>query len=134
MPHRFSLSAVAGFVLLLVPALFIAANVLEYELGIPISWSPFHAIYGSTKSSPLTYFVDSLIIFGPVLGFSALFVPLTRVRWNSDGHGLALTVAVQKPGWTRAGLIFFSMLTTAILGIYLVSENLPCILGHQIIC
>ena len=50
-PKRFSLSVVIGVALLPVPVLFVAANVLEYELGIPIGWNPFRAIFSSDGSS-----------------------------------------------------------------------------------
>ena len=134
MENRIPLSSVAGFLLLLLPALFIALNVLEYELGIPIAWNPFDAIYDGRESSLLTYIVDALIVLGPVLGVAALVIPLTRVRLNSDGHGFALTVAVQKTSWGHIGLIVLSVSTIVVMGMYLVAENLPCILGQQTTC
>ena len=134
MENRIPLSSVAGFLLLLLPALFIALNVLEYELGIPIAWNPFDAIYDGRESSLLTYIVDALIVLGPVLGVAALVIPLTRVRLNSDGHGFALTVAVQKTGRGYIGLIVLSVSTIVVMGMYLVAENLPCILGQQTTC
>ena len=134
MENRIPLSSVVGFLLLLVPALFIAVNVLEYELGIPIAWNPFDAVYDGRESSLLTYVVDAFIVLGPVLGVAALVIPLTRVKINSDGHGFALTVAVQKTSWAHIGLIVLSVLTIAIMGMYLVAENLPCILGQQTTC
>ena len=133
-PHRSSLSVVIGFVLLLVTALFIAANVLEYELGIPITWSPFHAIYDSNESSLLTYFVDGLIVFGPLFGFAALVVPLIRVRWFADEQMFALTTSIQKTSWIHLWMIAIYMITFAVLGTYLMAENLPCVLGQRTIC
>ena len=134
MPHRFSSSAVAASGLLAVPVLFIAINVLEYELGIPILWNPSDAIYGSGEPSLSTYFFDGLIVVGPVLGFAALLAPLTRVRWTSDSNGFGLTVTIRKSSFLRLGLIALCVMTAAVLAAYLIAENLPCLLGQQTSC
>ena len=134
MANRIPLSSVIGFLLLLVPAIFIAVNVLEYELGIPIAWNPFDAIFNGREPSLLTHTVNTFIILGPVLGIAALVIPLTRVRLNSDRRGFAVTVAVQRTTWAHIGLIVLSLLTIAVMGTYLVAENLPCILGQQTTC
>ena len=132
--NRIPLSSVISFLLLLVPALFISVNVLEYELGIPIAWNPFEAIYDGGESSLLTYTVDASIVLGPVLAVAVLVIPLTRVRLDSDRHGFALTITVHKSTWAHIGLIVLSVLTIAVMGTYLVAENLPCILGQQTTC
>ena len=115
------------------PALFIAVNVLEYELGIPIAWSPFHAVFDGNDSI-VTYVVNSLIVYGPVLGMASLLVPLFRVRWKTDEQGLALTVSIRKTTWIHLGMTIVTMMTIAILGAYLLAENLLCLLGQQIAC
>jgi len=133
-PNRFSLSVVIGVALLLVPVLFVAANVLEYELGIPIGWNPFRAIFSSDGSSSLAFLVNSLIVLGPIIGIVALAAPLIRVRWKTEDWEMAMTVTVQRSGLVRLWIIVFGMITIATLVTYLVAENLPCLLGRQTTC
>ena len=134
MPKHFSLRVVIGVALFPVPVLFIAANVLEYELGIPIGWSPFRAIFSSDGSSSLAFLVNSLIVLGPIIGIVALAAPLIRVRWKTEDREMAMTGTVQRSGLIRLWIIAFCMITIATLGPYLVAENLPCLLGQQTTC
>ena len=134
MVRQNSLATAVGSAFLVVPVLFIVANVLEYEIGVALPWNPFDAIYGGRDHTAWTYFLDALIVFGPVLGFATLLAPITRVMWHVDRGGVAVTVNVRRGGWVTLGLIDLSVTATAILGAYLVAENLPCILGQQVKC
>lgn len=132
--RRWPLTVVVALVFLTLPVLFIAVNVLEYELGIPIKWNPFDAIYGGDGSSMLTNLMDGLIVSGPILGLAALFAPLARARWNSDSDGFAFTVTIHKTTGVHLAFIVLCVLTIAVLGTYVIAENLPCLLSQQTIC
>ncbi len=134
MQRENALTTTAGGALLVVPVLFIAVNVLEYEIGVTLPWNPFDAIYEGSDHTTLSYLFDVVIVFGPILGFLTLLASLTTVGVALDRNRFSITVNVRRGGWITLGLIGLSLLAMATLFTYVVIENLPCILRQQVQC
>ena len=134
MARENALTTTLGSALLVVPLLFIAVNILEYELGLPVPWNPFEAIYEGRDHTTLTLFLDAMIVFGPMAGLAILLAPLTRINWSLSRNGFAFSVSVRRGGWVTLGMIAIAITAIAVLGTYLVAENLPCILGRELRC
>ena len=132
--ERKSIIAISvGTTFLAVPSLFVAVNILQYVVGINLPWNPFDAIYEGTGHTPLSYFFDGVIVFGPVAALAAYLLSLTNITlsWREDR---LLTVVVHKGSGLALVLIGVCLLVLGIMAAYLVAENLPCILGQQTAC
>lgn len=134
MARENALTTTLGSAFLAVPLLFIAVNILEYELGVPVPWNPFESIYEGSDHTPLRFFFDALIVFGPLAGLAVLVVPLTRINWSLNRDGVAFSISVRRGGAVTLGMIAVGITAIAVLGTYVVAENLPCILGREIRC
>ena len=129
-----ALAKAIGFALLLVPVLFVTLKVLQYGIGVAIPWNPFDAIYDTPDHTALTYSFDALILFGPLLALAMLVPPLVKIAWGGNNGAFAITLTLFPGSRATIGLIAVSVATIAILGAYLLIENLPCILGQQTQC
>lgn len=134
MAQEKAVTTTIGSAFLAVPLVFIAANILEYELGVPVPWNPFDAIYEGRHHTPLTFFFDALIVLGPVAGLVVLVAPLTHINWSLNSNGFAFSISVRRGGAVTFGVIAIAITAIAVLSTYLVAENLPCILGREIRC
>ena len=134
MARENALTTTLGSAFLAVPLLFIAVNVLKYELGVPLPWNPFDSIYEGIGHTPLTFFFDALIVFGPLAGLAFLVVPLTRIDWSLNRNEIAFSISVRRGGPVTLGIIAIAITAIAVLGAYVVAENLPCILGREMRC
>jgi hypothetical protein len=121
-----------GAVTLAISLLFVGLNILEYELGIAISWNPFNSVLDSA-SGPARYLLEGLIVFGPLLAIGAFLLPHLQFRWKPSEEEIA-AIGIRRLGGLSLLLTALAILVLLILGIYLVGENLPCILGERLSC
>ncbi len=126
--HRLATS-----IALVAPALvFVVANVLRYELGVPGLHEALEPVIdpGTTWAQGL---MDAIVFLGPLVAFAVAAFSVLRLRIERRAHTFVGTVEVQ---WHPALLVvaILSAVVFGVLGVYVVAENLPCILGHVARC
>jgi hypothetical protein len=118
---------------LVTPALtFLVANVLKFELGIPFLYDALSPVIAPATSLPRKI-VDVTVVLGPVVALVVSVVPLLRLGLRRQNDLLVGTVAVRL-SWLHLVVAAVSALAIAAIGLYLLAENLPCILGRQLYC
>lgn len=125
--------SIVGSGFLLISSLFATINILRYEIGIPVPWDPFDPLYRAARAASLHILLDGIILFGPVIALGAFALPLLEFRAGAERSGLG-GVVIQKAGRGRLALIGLSLLVVTVFAVYLIGENLPCILGQQVSC
>lgn len=123
----------AASVLLVVPAiLFVAANVLRYNLGVIGPYTALEPVL-SPGGGAMDWVLGVVVILGPMTAFALAIAPMIRFRIERRGEDLVASVTVR---WRPAlfGVALVSALVLGVLGSYLLAENLPCILGLQASC
>ena len=120
-----------GGLLVLPSALFVAANVLKHELGIPaladrLGWFAEPGDIGATG-------VTAVVLFGPVLALIVVLVPIVRLRMSRSNGELEAAVALR----VRAANLAVAAVAFAVLALlagYLFSENASCWFGSSVRC
>ena len=133
MRQKQSLFQVIGIILLAYTGLFILLNILIYEFGLPISWNPYAALYGRASTPIQSSLFDMSILFSPIIALGLFFLPLIHLTIN-PGNNQLLTMSISKLDRASLILLGFCVLALAVLGIYLMGENLPCFIGQQLSC
>ncbi len=133
MRQKQSLFQIIGIILLVYTGLFILLNVLIYEVGLSISWNPYEALYGRATTPLQSTLFDMSILFSPIIALVLFFIPAISISFTPDNSQLA-TMSISKLNRTSMILLSLSLLALSILGIYLMVENLPCLIGQQISC
>jgi hypothetical protein len=128
-----SKTALIAAAVLALPLLFILLNLLQYGAGIPLLWNPFDSLQTLIYPTPWRYVYDAAIVLSPMLALGLLFLPQLRITRGTAGTELA-TIVIRKLSRPAVVLTILSLLVIGILGMYLISENLPCLLGQQISC
>ncbi len=111
-------------------ALFVAANVLQYGIGVhgAAEWiDPVFDVAG------LGWMVTALILAGPV---AALLLAASRFLPNRlfrDGDAWEVRIRVRTDWWAIA-IAATSVLVGGILAGHLVAENLACVIGLRSHC
>jgi hypothetical protein len=115
------------------PLGFILVNVLQYELGIPVPWNPYDRVYAQISGTSWTHLFDAVILFSPIVALLALVLSQVRI---SAGEGKAVLARIEIRSASRLvyAVIGASVSLLGVMGLYLVFENLPCLLGQQVIC
>lgn len=121
-----------GAIFLTIPLLFVGLNLLEYELGIVVPWNPFNGLLDSGRS-PLRYLLEGMIVMGPILAIGTFLLPHLQFRWRPSEDEIAI-VRIRRVGRISLVLTVVAVLVLLTMGIYLLGENLPCILGEQLSC
>jgi hypothetical protein len=128
-----SKTALIAAAVLALPVLFVAFNLLEYGAGIALPWNPFDRLSSVIYQSPWRYVYDGAIVFSPMVALALIFFPQLRITRGSAETELA-TIVIRKLSGPAVVLTILSLLVIGILGTYLISENLPCLLGRKIGC
>jgi hypothetical protein len=105
----------ASAALLVYPLYFVLANLLKYNLGMPLLYDPMDAA-GLTMPSPVLL-LGSLLLAG-VLNLA----PLLRLEWAREGDEVALTARI-RAHWMHLILAGLSGLTLLIILAYTFVEN-----------
>ena len=116
--------------LALVPTLlFVTASVLKYEMGVP--WV-YDALAPIARPAP-DLVGDAVVLLGPVIALAVVALSAVRVSIHRTAGAVtgSLTVGM---GWPVIAVGAASVGLLAAMGVYLVAENLPCILGTQVSC
>ena len=116
--------------LALLPALlFVSANVLKYELGVP---EVYDALAPIAQPAP-DLVGDAIVLLGPLVALAIVAASAVRVSIQRTAGAVtgSITVAV---GWPVIAFGAASLSLLAVMGGYVVAENLPCILGKQLVC
>jgi hypothetical protein len=118
-------SAAVGFVLLLPTLAFMAANILVYEFGV-------RSLVGSLWVFE-PWPVQGLIVLGPLAALLLNGLSVLRLRLRREPGSLVGRVTVRLSAPHLAVLVVGAALLAA-MALYLVGENLPCLLGRQPTC
>lgn len=130
--NRSKLALIAAGILVL-PLGFVLVNVLQYELGIPVPWNPYDSLYTQIGGTSWTYLFDAVILFSPIVAF--LIVILSQVRISGgEGTGVLARIEIRSASRLAYAIVGISVALLGVMGLYLMFENLPCLLGQQAIC
>ena len=119
--------------ILVLPFGFVLVNVLQYELGIPVPWNPYDSVYDQINGTSWTHLFDAVILLSPIMAM--LLVGASQVRISGgEGEAVLARVEILKASKLAYVVVGFSVALLGVLGLYLVFENLPCLLGQQVVC
>lgn len=133
MQPKTMITLLIGSIFLGISGLFVAVNLIQYQFGIDLPWNPFDKILDSTQGTPLRIVFDSVIILGPVVAVAFFFLPYIKIRWR-PGEDEITSIVLYKVGTLSLVLIALSALVVGSLGLYVIAENLPCLIGQQVSC
>lgn len=133
MKSKQTIPTILGLVLLAYSGFFVIYNVLKYNLGLPLPFDPFSGLNASAGASLWPLFWNALIVFGPIAALALFLLPSVRLRIDLKGDQL-LTVSIIKSGRRTLILSAACIGLLAVFFLYLVGENLACLIGQQVIC
>ncbi len=130
-----SMSKIALFAagILVLPFGFVMVNVLQYELGIPIPWNPYDSVYDQISGTNWTHLFDAMILFSPMAAVTLVVMSQIRISGGDDKAVLS-RVEIRKVSRLAYVVVGTSVALLGVMGLYVVFENLPCLLGQQVIC
>lgn len=124
MPLTHTRLAIIGFILTLAPLYFVAANVMEYEIGVPILSGPLEYLYADPR------FFHWFNIFSPILFLGGLslallsnLLPIVRCNVTREAGGIAGTITVKTRLSNLAIVGLSGLLLTVLIG-YVLVENI----------
>lgn len=123
----------AASIALVTPAIvFVVANVLRYELGLPAIHQALAPVIDPAAAWAQRV-IDGIVFLGPVVAFGLAAFSVLRLRVERRAHTFVGTVEVH---WHPAllAVAVVSAVVFGVLGAYVVAENLPCVLGHAARC
>jgi hypothetical protein len=120
-PPERARSPIPGLLFTLPAIVFVAANVLKYELGLP---SVYEFLQPVLEPGPvaLQALRDVLVVVGPLAGLALSLLAVARARASRRGDTVVASVAVR----LRPGHLLVAGLALAVLagmGLYLFVEN-----------
>jgi hypothetical protein len=119
--------------LLVLPFGFVLVNVLQYELGIPIPWNPYDSVYDQISGTSWTHLFDAVMLFSPIAAVTLVVMSQIRISGGDDKAVLS-RVEIRKASRMAYVVVGTSVALLGVMGLYVVFENLPCLLGQQVIC
>ena len=130
--HMSKITLIAAGILVL-PFGFVLVNVLQYEIGIPVPWNPYDSVYDQVGGTGWNFLFDALILFSPVAALLMVFLSQVRFSRGQDKPVIA-RVEIQRASTLAYIVVGTSLALLGVMGLYLVFENLPCLLGQQVVC
>ena len=121
----------AGFLVL--PLGFVLINVLQYELGIPIPWNPYDSVYDQISGTSWTYLFDAVMLFSLIAAVTLVVISQIRIS-GSDDKAVLSRIEIRKAPRLAYVVVGTGVPLLGVMGLYVVFENLPCLLGQQVIC
>lgn len=128
--HPSSRRLVLATILLAPGAVFVAANVLQYGLGVGGAADWFDPLFAV---QPVAGILTFLILSGPPLSFLLAASWLLPFRLERDGDAWEVRIRVRPDGWALA-VAAISLLVGGILAGHLIAENLACMIGLRPSC
>jgi hypothetical protein len=133
MKPKQTIPTLLGLALLAYSGFFVIFNVLKYNLGLPLPFDPFSGLSGSTNPTLWHIALNALVLFGPIVALALFLLPSVTLRVDLKSDQL-LTVSLLKSGRLTLILIAACLGLLAVFFLYLLGENLPCLIGQQLIC
>jgi hypothetical protein len=130
--NRSNLALIAAGLLVL-PLGFVLINILQYELGIPVPWNPYDSVYDQISGTSWTHLFDAVILFSPIAALLIAFLSQVRIS-SAEGKAALARIEIQKASRLVYVVAGVGAALLGVMGLYLVSENLPCLLGQQVVC
>ena len=130
LPHPASRRLVLATVLLAPATVFVAANVLQYGLGIQGAADWFDPLFAI---QPLAWILTFFILAGPAVSFLLAASWLLPFRLERDGDAWEVRIRVRPDGWALV-VAAISLLVGGILAGHLIAENLACMIGLRSSC
>ena len=121
----------AGFLVL--PLGFVLINVLQHELGIPIPWNPYDSVYDQISGTSWTYLFDAVMLFSLIAAVTLVVISQIRIS-GSDDKAVLSRIEIRKAPRLAYVVVGTGVALLGVMGLYVVFENLPCLLGQQVIC
>ena len=131
--EQMSKIALIAAAILVLPFGFVVVNVLQYELGIPVPWNPYDSVYDQIHGSRWSFLFDAVILFSPVAALLMVFFSQVRFSAGQDKAVFA-RVEIQRASTLAYIVVGTSLALLGVMGLYLVFENFPCLLGQQVVC
>lgn len=132
------LPAIIGGLLLLPPALFALLNILEYQLGVPVSWQPFAWLTADMANSVTDDVLDIAFVSLPLVALVVLALPMLHITLSraEEGSGAWLTghLTIQRTNRLSLALIGACLLVGFIFVAYFIGENWACLVGRAVAC
>ncbi len=120
-------------ILLMIPAVvFVTANLLKYQVGLDQPYDAFSPIW-STDAGVYQGAFNSVVLLGPLAGMALIAWAVVRLSFGRRDGTWVASVSVQKR-WPELAVLGAGLSLMAVMGLYLIAENLPCILGRQVLC
>ena len=82
MQPKTMITLLVGSIFLGVSGLFVAVNLIQYQIGIDLPWNPFDKILDSTQGTPLRFVFDSVIIYALLSLWLSFFILTLRFVGN----------------------------------------------------
>ena len=116
--------AIIGFILLLAPLYFVAANVMQYQVGVPILYGPLEYLYSNPRIFDWFNILSPILFLGGLLlAILCNLVPIVRFSIRREADSIVSTITVD-PHWLNLAVIGLSGLLLAILIGYVLVENI----------
>jgi hypothetical protein len=106
-------------------AVFIAANVVQYGLGIRGAADWLNPLF---ETPGIGWLVTGIILAGPIVCFLLAASRLLPIRLRRDGDAWEVRLRVRADVWALV-LVGVSALVGGILAGHVLAENLACMLG-----
>ena len=119
--------------LLALPFLFVLVNLLQYELGVPLPWNPFDAIYDPISDTVWRHLFTAVLLFSPILALALVMFSQVRISKGTGGSQL-LVIEISRASTFVYAIVAVGLALMGVMGLYVFFENLPCLLGQQISC
>jgi len=101
--------------------------------GIPVPWNPYNNVYDQISGTSWTILFDAVILLSPIVAFA--IVVMSQVGISSEGDKAMLSrIEIRKASRLAYVVVGTSVALLGAMGLYLVFENLPCLLGQQVSC
>jgi hypothetical protein len=128
--HPSSRRIVLAMLLVTPGAVFVAANVLQYGLGLDGAGDWLDPLFALP---PVEWIVTALVLAGPVAALLLAGSRLMPIRLVRDGDAWEVRIRVRTD--VRAiAVATLSLLVGGILAGHLVAENLACVIGLRSAC
>ncbi len=119
--------------ILVLPLGFVVVNVLQYELGIPVPWNPYDSVYDQITGTSWTHLFDAVMLFSPIAAVA--LVVMSQIRISGGGDKAVLSrIEIRKASRLAYVVVGTGVALLGVMGLYVVFENLPCLLGQQVVC
>lgn len=117
--------------LLLGPAaVFVSANLLQYEFGVDGAADWLEPLFGLAGVASI---VTAFVVAGPLIALLLAATRLLPIRLVRDGDAWEVRIRVRSDMWATA-VAGVSLVVGAILAGYVVAENLACVIGVRTGC